>query len=899
MSQPPISPTVDQPALDELQLGGERYRWLDLKRVLPAETLATLPYSMRILLENVARRAPANLPSLLATLQKQAPAGELLFHPNRLMLHDTTCLPALVDFAGLRDAVAELGGDPARVNPLVPVVTTIDHSVIVERYGTADAVEVNLDIDFRRNSERYRFIKWAEQSLANFAVVPPGTGIIHQVNMESLAQVVWIAPGDAGELPVIHPDAMVATDSHTPMINALGIVAWGVGGLEGQAAMLGEPVPIVCPEVVGVKVTNRLRPGVTATDLALHLTELLRRRGVVGKFIEFFGPGLDHLELGTRATVANMAPEYGATVVFFPFDQVTVDYLRLTGREAGHIERVAGYMKAQGLWRIDDPRGDDPIAYDSVIELDLASVEACMAGPYLPHQRQPLANVAESFRTQVMARRGGSPDARFDEPSFGEPLRHGALAIAAITSCTNTSNATLIVQAGLVARAARERGMQVKPWVKTSLSPGSRVVADYLADSKLNLDLDALGFNIVGFGCMTCIGSTGPFEPRLDKLVDDGLLVAGVLSGNRNFEGRVHPKLAGGYLASPPLVVAAALAGHVLLDLAKDPLGRDAQGRNVFLHDLWPSDEAVAEILRQHMKPGFFVDRAKTLWHGTHHWQKLSATGSLQYKWSERSTYLRRPAYTEHIPALPAPRLEVRNARALMVLGDDITTDHISPVGTIPAASSAGQWLLERGEKPEDLNQYSTRRSNHEVMLRGAFTTKLLTNQLVKQGHPPNGAHAMSADGSQLLPVYEAAATYRAAGHPLIVFAGVNYGAGSSRDWAAKAQALLGVRAVVARSFERIHRSNLIGMGVLPLVFPAGDDAGRHALTGTEAIELEGIERLQVGTQRVTLRLTSPDAAARTIATELRIDSEQERLYLMNGGILPYVMRKAVLGGKR
>jgi aconitate hydratase len=875
-------------AFDTLQIGGMPYRWLDLRRIVPEASLRRLPYSIRILIENVARRAPEALAPLLDHLLGAAPACEVVFHPNRLMLHDTTCLPAMADFAGLRDALAELGGDPARMQPLIPVVLTIDHSVIVERFASADAVEVNLDIDYRRNSERYRFIKWAEQSVRNFKVVPPGTGIIHQVNMESLAQVVWEARTPTGE-PLLHPDAMVATDSHTPMINALGVVAWGVGGLEGQAAMLGEPVPIVCPEVIGLRMTHRLRAGVTATDLALHLTELLRHRGVVGKFIECFGPGLDQLDVGVRGTVANMAPEYGATVVYFPFDQITLDYLRFTGRDAAHVERVEAYMKAQGLWR-----NDDAIDFDDVIELDLARVEPCMAGPYLPHERHALRDVAASFRAQVIERHAATTSEQFVEPSFGRALTHGAVVLAAITSCTNTANPSLMIQAGLLARNARRRGLQVKPWVKTSLSPGSRVVADYLRDAGLMEDLEALGFHVVGFGCMTCIGSSGPLEPRTDRLIDAGLLGAGVLSGNRNFEGRVHPKLAGGFLASPPLAVAAALAGTVMTDLEAEPLGADVDGRAVYLRDLWPSDEEVAAMVRAHMRPDFFLESSRTLWAGTHHWQELSAQGSLRFSWEERSTYLRRPAYTEGIPATVPAALRIRGARVFMVLGDNVTTDHISPVGTIARDSTAGQWLLERGERPEDLNQYSTRRSNHEVMLRGAFTTRNLKNRLVGDAHPHTGAHAFSADGTQVLPVYEAARSYREAGIPLIVMAGINYGAGSSRDWAAKAQALLGVQAVVAKSFERIHRSNLIGMGVLPLQFRAGDGAEHHSLTPHDVIDLEGIDALRVGTQTVTLRVTSGAGNVRVVDTDLRIDSEQERLYLQHGGILPFVMRKSL-----
>ncbi|MBI3145964.1 MAG: aconitate hydratase AcnA [Pseudogulbenkiania sp.] len=877
--------------LNHLEVQGQRYAYVDLARILAADELARLPYSIRVLLENVARRSPEALPPFLARVRGEGPdcpACEVPFYPNRLMLHDTTCLPAMADLAGMRDAVAELGGDPAALNPTIPVVLTIDHSVIVERYAKPDAIEVNLDIDYRRNTERYRFIKWAQRSVANFRVVPPGTGIIHQVNMESLGQVVWQGQTADGE-PLLHPDDMVATDSHTPMINAIGILGWGVGGLEGQAAMLGEPVPIVFPEVVGVRVTGALRPGVTATDLALHLTELLRRRGVVNKFVEFCGQGLDTLDWGARGTIANMAPEYGATVVYFPFDDITLDYLRLTGRSAEHCERVVTYLQAQRLYR--DKGAAEPV-FDAVIELDLATVAPCMAGPYLPHQRQPLAGVPQSFCDEVVKRHARDLQARFDEPDFGEPITHGAVVLAAITSCTNTANPYLMLQAGLLARNARRRGLKVKPWVKTSLSPGSRVVSDYLQAAGLMPDLEALGFHVVGFGCMTCIGSSGALEPHVEKMVDEGLLSAGVLSGNRNFEGRVNPKLAGGYLASPPLVVAYAIAGSVMNDIETTPLGQDEAGRPVYLRDIWPSDEEVAARVKESVRADFFTERAKTLWAGTHHWQQLSAEGSVRFGWDERSTYLRRPRYTEQIPPQQAGELSIHDARAFLVFGDNITTDHISPVGTIPRDSAAGHWLLERGEAVEDLNQYSTRRSNHEVMLRGAFTTRNLRNRLLGEANPPDGARAWNADCSAVLPVYQAAHSYAEAGTPLVVFAGVNYGAGSSRDWAAKAQALLGVRAVVAKSFERIHRSNLIGMGVLPLEFLPGDGIDAYALCGDEQLHFSGLDPLAVGSNPVELHIVRADGTATAIALRLRIDSRQELEYLRHGGILPYVLRK-------
>ncbi len=874
---------------DDLQIGAHSYAWINLERHLALPELTRIPYSMRILVENIARCSPDALPPLLAYLRGEGPPCEVPYQPNRLMLHDTTCLPALADFAGMRDAVSELGGDPSRLNPTIPVDLTIDHSVIVERYAASDAVEVNLDIDFRRNSERYRFIKWAERSIDNFRVVPPGTGIIHQINMEVLAKVVWEATTPDGRR-LLHPDNMVATDSHTPMINALGVVAWGVGGVEGQAAMLGEPVPIVCPKVIGISVTGLLRPGVTGTDLALHLTALLRKRNVVGKFVEFCGPGLAHLDWGARGTVANMAPEYGATVVYFPFDEITLDYLRLTGRSEDLCARVVGYMKAQHLWR-----NGDSIRYDETIDLDLATVERCVAGPYLPQQHQKLADVPRTFKAEVVDRLAKSADAVFTDAAFPEPLGHGAVVLAAITSCTNTANPSLIVQAGLFARNARRRGLRVKPWVKTSLSPGSRTVGDYLRAAGLMEDLEALGFHIVGFGCMTCIGSSGPLEPRVDAMVEAGLLGAGVLSGNRNFEGRVNPKMAGGYLASPALVVAYAIRGSVMQDIEEVPLGQDGRGQDVFLRDLWPDDGEVQTLVREHVRPEFFIQRSSTLWAGTHHWQDLVAQGSERFDWGPRSTYLRRPQYTVDLRRAPDDRLNFDGARALAIFGDNITTDHISPVGAIPKESVAGAWLLERGESPADLNQYSTRRSNHEVMLRGAFTTPNLRNLLAGDTHPSGkGAYAWTADHSQLLPIYAAAQTFAATSTPLIIFAGINYGTGSSRDWAAKAPALLGVRAVVARTFERIHRSNLIGMGVFPLQFPDGVSAASIDLTGEERIDVSGLDGMVVGNNDVTLSITSANGTRRTVTVNLRVDSGQEILYLKNRGVVPYVVRKTV-----
>lgn len=877
------------PYLSTLDIADERFAYVDLYKLIPPSTLSRLPYSIRLLLENVARCSPEALTPVLACALGEGPACEAPFFPNRLMFHDTTCLPALADFAGMRDRVAELGGDPSQVNPVIPAVLAIDHSVIVERYADPDAVEANLDIDFRRNGERYRFIKWAQKSLDNFKVIPPGTGIIHQMNMEAMAQVVWESRGPNGER-LLHPDDMVATDSHTPMINALGILGWGVGGLEGQAAMLGEPVPISFPEVIGIRVTNALRPGVTGTDLSLYVAQILRQRKVVGKFVEFCGPGLDNLSWAARGTVANMAPEYGATVVFFPFDEETRQYLELSGRSPSLRHKAERYMDTQGLWR----RSDAPEPqFAELIELDLASLEPSVAGPHQPHQRQPLAMAGQSFQEQVLGTNrivSTAPEC-FEEPSFGEPVTHGAVVIAAITSCTNTANPAQMIQAGLLARNARRLGLTRKPWVKTSLSPGSQVVADYLREANLLDDYAALGFDLAGFGCMTCIGNSGSLEPHMEAFAEQGLKGVAVLSGNRNFEGRVNPKVPAGYLASPALVVAYAIAGHIQIDLTREVLAWDAEGREVYLRDLLPSDAEVAEIARVAVRPEFFAERLKTVWDGTHHWQALSASGSVQFSWDPSSTYLRRPRYLDDITAEPPQSLDISGARILMALGDNVTTDHISPAGAIPRDSLAGQWLIERGENPVDLNQYSTRRSNHEVMLRGAFTNRSVRNLLLSD-KPGLGAWAWTADGEQVLPVYEASQSYVAQGIPLVVFGGINYGAGSSRDWAAKAQALLGVRAVIARSFERIHRSNLIGMGILPLTFIEGASAVDLGLQGHERLDFAGLEKMQVGDNVVQVSIQVAGQPTQSLEVVLRLDSQQEITYLRQGGILPYVVRK-------
>lgn len=868
------------PFTAELVIAGRGYRYFPLARIAPRERLLGLPYLTRILLENVARRSPEALGAALDRALGSGGDCEIPVYPNRIMLHDTTCLPALADFAGMRDAVAELGGDPAMVGPIIPVDLTVDHSVIVEEFATPAAAENNLLIDFRRNRERYEFIKWAQRSLPNFRVVPPATGIIHQINMEALARVVW--QDRSGEMPVLHPDLLVATDSHTPMINAIGVAGWGVGGLQAQAAMLGEPVVIRFPTIVGVRLTGRLRAGVTATDLALTVTELLRAYGVVDKFVEFTGPGVDALGWAARAAVANMAPEYGATCAFFPFDDETMRYLELTARTPEHRAMVDAYLRAQGLYR--HAEAPQP-HYDEEIVLDLGSVEASLAGPRLPHERVALAGVPDSFRA---AAPGQEPVAA----GLDEPVPAGAVAIASITSCTNTANPALMVQAGLLARRATERGLTVKPWVKTSLSPGSRVVRDYLEEAGLLVSLAELGFAITGFGCMTCIGNSGGLRPVLSGLRRNGFEPTAVVSGNRNFGGRINPEISLAYLASPPLVIAYALAGTVLHDFESTPLGYDRDGNPVHLADLWPDDAEVRRVVEHAVRPGMFEANAATVHDGTRHWRELNSRGGVRFDWDAESTYIRRPPYLTGLSVEPESRLSLESARVLLWLGDDVTTDHISPAGAIPRHSAAGEYLVERGVHPRDLNQYSTRRSNHEVMLRGAFTNPTVTNLLVPRADDRHGAWAYTADGQQVLPVYEAAKSYEAAGIPLVIIGGRNYGAGSSRDWAAKAQALLGVRAVIAESFERIHRGNLIGMGIPPLQFTAGRTARDLKPTGTETLSLTGLDDLTVGANSVTLEIRRDNATTERIPLLLRLDTGNEITYLRHGGTLPYVVRR-------
>lgn len=876
-----------------LDAAGRRWSCIDLTRVYPDVSLERVPRSLKILLENVARRASGLVSSISIREDGTLSGTEVPFHPNRVLMHDTTCLPALADFAAMRDAVMERGGDPRRINPVIPVHLVVDHSITVEHYGRPDAPSLNLAVDFHRNTERYRFVRWAEQSLANFRVVPPGTGILHQINLEFLADVV--SADFSVEPPRVFPDTLIGTDSHTPMINALGVLAWGVGGVEAQAAMMGEPVSISLPDVVGVRLIGTPRAGVNATDIVLHLTALLRAHGVVGCFVEFYGPGVARLALADRATIANMAPEYGATCAYFPIDGETLAYLRLSGRSEPHIALVEAYAVAQGLWLGDG--SPDPVCKSQLV-VDLGLLGPTVAGPRYPHDRKALSVVAADF-LRALPGLAGAPAAglprRDSAPGAGYELADGAVALAAITSCTNTSNPALLVAAGLLARNARRRGLSRKPWVKTSLSPGSAVVSAYLTASGLQDDLDALGFNVVGLGCMTCIGNSGKLEPAVVEAVEQrGLAVVGVLSGNRNFDGRVNAHLSGAYLASPALVVAYAIAGRITLDLEADPLDTDASGAPVYLSDLWPTDSEIAEVARNCLSPSLFREQYSDVWSGPPQWQAISAPGGAQFEWDPASDYIRRPPYFDGVDLAKPADLAIREARVALMLGDNVTTDHISPAGTIQLDSLAGRHLASHGVPVADFNQYSTRRSNHEVMMRGAFSNPRLRNELVAGQAAGTGCWAWNPDRSAVLPFYEAALEYREQGVPLVLVAGSSYGVGSSRDVAAKVTALLGVRVVIAQSYERIHRSNLIALGVVPLLFTPGATRADLGWDGTEALDFEGLENLHPGSNEVRVHVRRRSGILSAVTFICQIHSRQELEYLNQGGILRYVVRRAM-----
>jgi aconitate hydratase len=906
-------------AFSTLSVGGSDHRIARLPALEDQGfSIARLPYAMRILLENLLRRedgdvVPAADIEAVAHWDPAAqPSVEIAFMPARVLLQDFTGVPAIVDLAAMRDAMAAMGGDPEQINPLQAVELVIDHSVQVDEYGTQAAFLINKEREFERNRERYGFLKWGQQAFQNFKVVPPGTGIVHQVNLEYLGRVVMSLNGSGP--PWAYPDTLVGTDSHTTMINGLGILGWGVGGIEAEAAMLGQPISMLVPQVVGFRLTGELAEGATATDLVLTVTEMLRAKGVVGKFVEFYGPGLPALPLADRATIANMAPEYGATCGIFPVDEVTLEFMRFTGRSPERVALTEAYMKEQGLFHT----ADSPEAvYSDTLELDMATVEPSLAGPKRPQDRIKLSDLKRSFLDQLDGLRppiaerptealptvGNATEEQLEAADQTEwrgekfSLQDGSVVIAAITSCTNTSNPSVMVAAGLVARNAVARGLKSRPWVKTSLAPGSKVVTEYLEEADLMDDLEALNSHLVGYGCTTCIGNSGPLPPPIKAAIDEGGLVAcSVLSGNRNFEGRIGPDIRANYLASPPLVVAYALAGRVDIDLYNEPLGEDANGNPVFLEEIWPSRQEVDRVVREKVKSEMFTEQYAGVYDGDEEWRALPIPEGSTYAWQPDSTYVRLPPFFTDLPPEPSAVADITGARALALVGDSITTDHISPAGGIAKDSPAGEYLLANGVAWRDFNSYGSRRGNHEVMMRGTFANVRFKNRLApgKEGcwttHQPSG---------EVMSIYDAALEYRAEGVPLIVLAGKEYGTGSSRDWTAKGPALLGVRAVIAGSYERIHRSNLIGMGILPLEFTAGESAESLGLTGHEEFAIEGLAAgLADGFQKgleVTVEATGEGGETSFSAT-VRLDTPNEARYYQNGGILQYVLRQLLVG---
>jgi aconitate hydratase len=877
-------------ARSTLNVGGRDYAYYSLAKAAEKfGDVSRLPFSLKVLLENLLRFEDGGFTvsvddiQALVDWQKNPVTGrEIQYRPARVLLQDFTGVPCVVDLAAMRDAIATLGGDTSKINPLVPVHLVIDHSVMVDEFGHPRALERNVAIEYERNLERYDFLKWGSKSLDNFKAVPPGTGICHQVNLEHIAHCVWSSEDQNGQA-VAYPDTCVGTDSHTTMINGLGVLGWGVGGIEAEAAMLGQPVSMLIPEVVGFRLTGQLGEGVTATDLVLTCTQMLRARGVVGRFVEYFGPGLASLSLADRATLANMAPEYGATCGFFGIDDKTLDYLRLTGREESQIALVEAYARKQGFWL--DPNGPDPVFTDT-LELDMASVVPSLAGPKRPQDKVALDNVDNVFNDDLANVYKKAP-ARVPVVGKDHDIGDGDVVIAAITSCTNTSNPSVLVAAGLVAKKANRLGLKPKPWVKTSLAPGSQVVTDYLEKSGLQDHLDAIGFNTVGYGCTTCIGNSGPLaEPISVAINSNNVVAASVLSGNRNFEGRVSPDVRANFLASPPLVVAYALKGTVTEDLTSEPLGTDSGGEPVFLKDVWPTNQEVAETMNACIDRQMFQARYADVYKGDEHWQAINVTGSETYSWRPGSTYVANPPYFEGLSMTPAPVGDIVAARPLAILGDSITTDHISPAGSIKATSPAGKWLQEHQVAPADFNSYGARRGHHEVMMRGTFANIRIRNEMV-----PGVEGGMSRYNGNVEPIYDVAMKHKAQGTPLVVIAGKEYGTGSSRDWAAKGTNLLGVRAVIVESFERIHRSNLVGMGVLPLQFIGGDTRETLGLTGDDSFTIRNVAQLQPG-QAVPVEVTRKDGSTFTFQALCRIDTANELEYFLNGGILHYVLRK-------
>lgn len=849
-----------------------------------------LPVSLKILLENLLRFEDGNtvtlddIKALYAWAQTRRSEREIAYRPARVLMQDFTGVPGVVDLAAMRDAMVKLGGDPEKINPLTPVDLVIDHSVQVDEFGTPAAFKDNVHMEMARNGERYGFLRWGQHAFKQFRVVPPGTGICHQVNLEYLAKAIWSQQVD-GEL-LAYPDTLVGTDSHTTMINGLGVLGWGVGGIEAEAVMLGQPISMLIPEVIGCKLTGQLREGITATDLVLTITQILRKKGVVGKFVEFYGSGLAHLPLANRATVANMAPEYGATCGFFPIDEQTLDYLRLTGRDEQTVALVKAYSQAQGLWRHAD--ATDPIFTDTV-ELDLSRVEPSLAGPKRPQDRVVLSEMTAAF-DKTLADMGKTAPLATGAPSANDELSDGAVIIAAITSCTNTSNPSVLMAAGLLAKKALAKGLQRKPWVKSSLAPGSKVVTDYLEKAGLQTYLNQLGFNLVGYGCTTCIGNSGPLaDPVQDAIAAKNLVVCSVLSGNRNFEGRVHPLAKANWLASPPLVVAFALAGTTRINLIKEPLGEDQHGKAVYLKDIWPSDSEIADEVAK-VTGQMFNREYADVFSGDAEWRAIAVASGNTYAWNADSTYVQNPPYFTDLSMTPKPVTDIRGARVLAMLGDSITTDHISPAGNIKADSPAGKYLAAHGVTPKDFNSYGARRGNHEVMMRGTFANIRIKNELVPG---VEGGFTRFLPTGETTSIFDAAMQYQAQHTPLLIIAGSEYGTGSSRDWAAKGPCLLGIKAVIAESFERIHRSNLIGMGILPLQFKPGVTRKTLPLDGSESFDISGLPALQPGAE-VSVTITRASGQQEKITALCRVDTQNELEYYKNGGILAYVLRNLV-----
>ncbi len=874
-----------------LNVGGKSYAYYSLKKA--AEKLgdvSRLPFSMKVLLENLLRFEDGGFTVSTADAQalvdwQKNPTesqNEIQYRPARVLLQDFTGVPCVVDLAAMRDAIAKLGGDTSKINPLVPVHWVIDHSVMVDEFGHPKAFEQNVEIEYYRNGERYDFLKWGSKSLDNFKAVPPGTGICHQVNLEHIAQAVWTSQDQSGAT-VAYPDTCVGTDSHTTMINGLGVLGWGVGGIEAEAAMLGQPVSMLIPEVVGFKLTGSLGEGITATDLVLTCTQMLRAHGVVGRFVEYYGPGLASLTLADRATLANMAPEYGATCGFFGIDDKTLDYMRLTGRSDEAVALAEAYAKEQGFWI--DP-AVEPI-FSSTLELDMSTVQPSLAGPKRPQDKVVLQQVDDVFNADLAEVYKHDGFKRVPVEGKSHDIGDGDVVIAAITSCTNTSNPGVLVAAGLVAKKANERGLKPKPWVKTSLAPGSQVVTDYLVKAGLQEHLDAVGFNLVGYGCTTCIGNSGPLAEPISKAINgNDIVAASVISGNRNFEGRVSPDVRANFLASPPLVVAYALKGTVTEDFTTTPIGKGSDGADVYLKDIWPSNQEINDLMTANVSRDMFLSRYATVYQGDEHWQAIQVEGSETYQWRAGSTYVANPPYFEGLEMTPAPVSDIIEAKPLAILGDSITTDHISPAGSIKADSPAGKWLMEHQVSKSDFNSYGARRGHHEVMMRGTFANIRIKNEMV-----PGIEGGMSRYGDEVLPIYDVAMKHKADGTALVVIGGKEYGTGSSRDWAAKGTNLLGVKAVIVESFERIHRSNLVGMGVLPLQFKEGENRQSLGLDGDCSFTITGVANLKPR-QTVTVKVTRKDGSTFNFDALCRIDTANELEYFLNGGILHYVLRK-------